>query len=199
MDAWVEKALQRWPNVPALFDWLSLDRRGRWLIKDDPITHPRIVETINRNYGVDQHGRWYFQNGPQRGYMALAYAPFVLRREQDAFVTHNNLPVSQVRRVLLDEGGTMSLLTEHGLGEVQGSDLDWMLSRLTMRGAPITELDLDELLATPSGITTSAELDLSFVQLRIERLDASAAPSALGFCRMPRPLEGERAASGAPD
>ena len=134
MDDWVLKAMQRWPNVPALFGWLGLDRRGRWLIKGEAITHPRIVETINRNYGVDEHGRWYFQNGPQRGYFELAYAPFVLRRDADGFVTHNELHVERATQAILDETGTLSLSTEHGLGEIYGGDLDWVLERLSLHG-----------------------------------------------------------------
>src|ERR1700712_3913736 len=87
MEPWALKAMQRWPNVPALFGWLSLDRRGRWLIKDELITRPQIIDTINANYGVDEHGRWFFQNGPQRGFMQLAYAPFVVHAEADALIT----------------------------------------------------------------------------------------------------------------
>jgi hypothetical protein len=64
MEDWVHKALARWPDVPALFGWLSLDRRGRWRIRGEVITRPQIVDTINPNYAADEHGRWYFQNGP---------------------------------------------------------------------------------------------------------------------------------------
>ena len=200
MDSWVEKAMARWPNVPALFGWLGLDRRGRWLIKGEPITHPRIVETINRNYGVDQHGRWYFQNGPQRGYIALSYAPFVLRREDEhTFATHTGLRVESVSRAFVDEEGTLALLTEHGLGEVQGSDLEWLLGRLTLHGAALSENDIEALLAIPSGERSEAHLELQSARLPLERLDAADAPTVLGFCREPQPLVGERVSSGAPD
>ena len=78
MEAWALRAMERWPNVPALFGWLGLDRRGRWLIKGEVITRPQIIDTINGNYEADAHGRWFFQNGPQRGFVSLQTAPLVL-------------------------------------------------------------------------------------------------------------------------
>ena len=68
MEDWVHRAMARWPNVPALYGWLSLDRRGRWRIQNETISRPQIIDTFNRNYAADEQGRWYFQNGPQRGY-----------------------------------------------------------------------------------------------------------------------------------
>src|SRR3546814_19214992 len=78
VEDWVQRALARWPNVPALYGWLRLDRRGRWLIRDEPLSRPQIIDTINRNYAPAARGCWYFQNGPHRGYMQLAVEPFVL-------------------------------------------------------------------------------------------------------------------------
>src|SRR5262249_44783036 len=96
MEAWVERALKRWPNVPALYGWLRLNRRGRWLIQDETITRWQIIETINKNYAADERGRWYFQNGPQRGYMKLDCAPFVLRvsSADGKLWTHTELSVA---------------------------------------------------------------------------------------------------------
>jgi hypothetical protein len=199
MDDWVLKAMQRWPNVPALFGWLGLDRRGRWLIKDEPITHPRIVETINRNYGVDEHGRWYFQNGPQRGYFTLAYAPFVLRRYREGFVTHTGLSVERPAQVVLDEAGVVSMSTEHGFGEIAGADLDWILERMLLDDEPLDEYSLETLLALPSGTETQAVLAIGREPLHVVRLDAADAPEMFGFIRSPEPLDGERVATGAPD
>lgn len=199
MEDWVLKAMQRWPNVPALFGWLGLDRRGRWLIQGQTISHPRIVETMNRNYGVDEHGRWYFQNGPQRGYIELEYAPFVLWRERDGFRTHNGLSVLRPSRVVLDEAGTLCLATEHGLGEVYGGDLDWVLERLSIRDAELDEEGIAALLELPSNSTTKAVLALGAERLPVERIDSAEIPEAFGFVRKPVPREGEKVGSKAPD
>jgi hypothetical protein len=199
MQEWVLKAMQRWPNVPALFDWLRLDRRGRWLVQGETISHPRIIETINQNYGHDEHGRWYFQNGPQRGYMELEYAPFVLRRESDGFVTHNGLRVERPTQAVLDEVGTLSLATEHGLGEVYGGDLDWVLERLSIDDEALDEEAIAELLDLPSRTETNAVLALGHERLPVVRVDSADLPEVFGFARQPKPLEGERTSTKAPD
>lgn len=199
MQSWVLKAMQRWPNVPALFGWLRLDRRGRWLVQGEPISHPRIVAAIDQNYGVDAYGRWYFQNGPQRGYMALDYAPFVLRRESDAFVTHNGLRVARPTRAIIDEAGTLSLATEHGLGEIDGGDLAWVVERLCIGDDSLDEEALAALLDLPSQRETAAVLALGQDRLPVVRVDAAELPQVFGFIRNPEPVEGERASSKAPD
>src|SRR5688572_23560268 len=79
MDEIVRQAMAKWPNVPAVYGWLALDRRGQWLIKGERISNPVITDFINRNYEHDAEGRWYFQNGPQRVFVALDYTPFVYR------------------------------------------------------------------------------------------------------------------------
>jgi hypothetical protein len=199
VDEWVVRALTRWPNVPALFGWLRLDR---WLVRGETITHPRIIETINRNYGCDEHGRWYFQNGPQRGYVALASAPFVLRLagEGDELITHTNLPVTTVTAAYLDETGALLLATEHGPGEIAGSDLGWAVEQLQIRGGrPISEHDLAHALAAASGTQTELSLRAAGRESAVVRLDFALAPEQLGFAREPHPFTGERAADGAPD
>ena len=199
MDPWVLKAMERWPNVPALFGWLGLDRRGRWLIKGEPISHSRIVAAIDRNYGVDEHGRWYFQNGPQRGYIELENAPFVLRRHREGFVTHNGLMVETPSQVLLDEEGSVLMSTEHGLGEIASADLDWVLERLTLDDQPIDEDSLMSLLELPSGTETRAAIVVAREPLHVVRLNAAEFPHVFGFTRKPQPLEGERQSTRAPD
>src|SRR5215831_10287654 len=105
MEEWVSRALKRWPNVPALFGWLKLDRRGRWLIKGETISRTQIVDVMNRNYDCDVHGRWYFQNGPQRGYVDLERAPLIVSVIESgaALQTHNRLRVTRISDVLMDE------------------------------------------------------------------------------------------------
>ena len=65
MDEIVQRAIAKWPNVPAVFGWLSLDGRGNWAIKGERVHNKVITDFIGRNYGCDSDGRWFFQNGPQ--------------------------------------------------------------------------------------------------------------------------------------
>lgn len=188
MEDWVLRALKRWPNVPAVFSWLSLDRRGRWLIKGEIITRPQIIDVINRNYAADEQGRWYFQNGPQRGYMQLAYAPLILRIIEDTLTTHTGLHVDQPTEVFVDNEGAVMVRTEHGPGLILDSDLDWALQRMSIAGRPISDEQLAQALALPSGDATAIVLKFGTNNLPIARLDAAIAPEHLGFVRDPQPL-----------
>lgn len=111
MDAVVAQAMAKWPNVPAVYGWLALDRRGNWLIRGGRISNPALRDFIARNYESDGEGRWFFQNGPQRVYVSLAYTPWVVRHEADGVVDHCGRPFKPDRAFLDDEG---SVLLEGG-------------------------------------------------------------------------------------
>lgn len=183
--------MQRWPNVPALFGWLGLDRRGRWLIQGEVISRPQIIDTINRNYEPDPYGRWFFQNGPQRGFIRLDHAPLVLRVQDDSLITHTELKVERPSQAFLDEEGALLLLTEHGPGAIADTDLDWALGRLSRAGQPIDEDRLAHALSLPSGEMTDLSIAMDSSHLLLMRLDRSAAPARLNFVRDPQPRENE--------
>lgn len=201
MDEWVLNALKRWPNVPALFGWLGLDRRGRWLVQGETISHPRIIEVINRNYAADEHGRWYFQNGPQRGYMQLESAPFILLVSADGehLVTHTGLAVEQLHAAYMDEEGSLVLTTEHGPGELRGTDLQWALDRLSIDGNPMDDDSLAAALELPSQSHTGITFSAGSSPLSVQRVDFAEAPSVLGFERAPAPRDGEKVSTRAMD
>src|SRR5258708_25778835 len=80
MDEIVSRAMLKWPDVPAVYGWLSLDRRGNWAIKTaggrfERIANAAVREFIGRNYAAHDECRWDFQNGPQRGFLALPFTP----------------------------------------------------------------------------------------------------------------------------
>ncbi len=190
MEDWVQRALARWPNVPALFGWLGLDRRGRWLIKGEPITRPQIIDTINRNYASDEHGRWFFQNGPQRGYVALHYAPLVLAAsgtDGADLCSHTGERVSRIDAVFLDEEGSLLLSTDLGPGLLADSELAWALARLQTDDGPVTEEALAAALACPSGSHTALKFTHAGISTSLRRLDQASAPGHLGFVREPQP------------
>src|SRR3954451_8541463 len=122
MDEIVARSLAKWPNVPAVYGWLSLDRRGNWLIKGERIGNAALREFIGRNYEPDAKGRWYFQNGPQRVYVALAYTPLVVRYESDALIDHcarafraGEMFVDDEGSLLMSGSGTVALLDDRDL------------------------------------------------------------------------------------
>lgn len=125
-------AIERWPNVPSVFGWLQLDQRGRWLIKNEPITHAGLIEFIGSNYQQDEQGRWFFQNGPQRVFIELSYTPWVYSIEADwpQLVTHTDQVVKSIVGGWLDELSTILLQTEWGVGVMLDRDLPKLMAYL---------------------------------------------------------------------
>lgn len=117
-------ALIRWPNVPACYGWLSLDRRGRWRLQGEPVTHRGFIEFINRQYGCDDAGNWFLQNGPQRVFAALEYTPWVLRMDADGrLLTHTGTSAEEIREILIDEQGNLLIAFAEGIGVLDDRDL----------------------------------------------------------------------------
>jgi len=108
VDEIVARSLAKWPNVPAVYGWLELDRRGNWLIKGERIGNPALREFIGRNYEADERGRWFFQNGPQRVYVRLAYTPFVMHYEGERLFDQCGRPVEAIETFLDDEGSSVT-------------------------------------------------------------------------------------------
>jgi DUF2946 family protein len=129
MDEMVARSLAKWPNVPAVYGWLSLDRRGNWLIRStgatpgfERIGNAALRDFIGRNYDRDEKGRWYFQNGPQRVYVSLAYTPLVVHYEGERLADQCGRAFSPMGAfqddegsVLLAGGGTVALLDDRDL------------------------------------------------------------------------------------
>ena len=123
MDEIVVRSLAKWPNVPAVYGWLDLDRRGNWLIKGERIGNVALREFIGRNYGADARGCWYFQNGPQRVFVTLAYTPFVMHYAGDRLFDHCGRPIEALETWLDDEGSVL-IRGEHGVGLLDDRDLE---------------------------------------------------------------------------
>ena len=146
MDDLVLQAMQRWPDVPSAYGWLSLDARGRWKLHPEGganhtppepgehITNLGLNAFINRNYASDEQGRWFFQNGPQRVYVRIEAAPYIIRLADDgiALQTHTGLPVERVEEWLLDEAGHLYLRTPQGAGRIEDRDLPALLTELKL-------------------------------------------------------------------
>jgi hypothetical protein len=88
MDEIVALSMAKWPNVPAVYGWLQLDRRGNWRIKGERVGNAALREFICRNYQADARGCWFFQNGPQRVFVELAYTPLVVHYDGDVLLDH---------------------------------------------------------------------------------------------------------------
>ncbi|MES1925509.1 DUF2946 family protein [Salinisphaera sp. T31B1] len=192
MDDYAQRALAKWPNVPSLFGWLGLTRKGEWLIQSERITHPRIVDAIARNYDRDEHGRWFFQNGPQRGYVALEYTPLVARvQADDSLVAHTGRAIDTADALYLDEDSAAVLDTPAGAVLIQGADLAWVLARLHPAEGELDDTELERALTLPGGTRTALTFDFAGQRLPVHRVDAADMAATLGFVAEPEPLADE--------
>lgn len=198
MSERTQRALQRWPDVPDVYGWMMLDRQGQWLIRGETISRPQIIDTINAHYLADERGCWYFQNGPQRGFVALAYMPLVLRSEPDGGLrTHTGKAVQRIDRAALDEEGALLLECEHGPALLDERDLDWALERLHLDGTELDEPALAAALAQGHGSRTPLHLRFGDAEVQVERIDAAQAEAAFTYVREPAP-ESDAAPSSEP-
>jgi len=144
MDDRVLAAMRRWPGVAPVYGWMRLDARGRWRIlrrdradfdptreaEGETIGSPSLVDYIGRNYAPDPEGAWYWQNGPQRVYLALETAPLIYRvlerrdgRPGKALVAHTGFRAHRLVGGWLDPAMRVYLLTDLGPGMVHDQDL----------------------------------------------------------------------------
>lgn len=149
MDQSVLDAVKRWPDVPAVYGWLSLTARGEWKLHPmgdaqsgfpgQGISNTQILGFIDRNYASEPDGAWFFQNGPQRVYVRLDAAPLIVHVDptSQALITHHKKTVHRVSRWLCDETGQLYAQTDCGPCRIDDRDL----------------LTLGEVLRTPKGVS----------------------------------------------
>lgn len=182
MDDIVKAALKKWPNVPHCYGWLALDARAQWRMRDDAcqrlglpgdvIRHPALIEFIQRNYLSDQHGCWYFQNGPQRVYVNLQRTPYIVQTADrinpahqaqcpTGLRFHTGEALQQITHFYIDQAGNLMLQADGKLAQIDDRDLATCLQNLQLNGQPADEEDLYEIISMPNvNETTSTALQL---------------------------------------
>ena len=159
MDEQVLRSMAKWPDVPDVYGWLSLDRRGNWLLRSAGATSPcekignrALREFIARNYQPDDRGCWYFQNGPQRVFVALAYAPLVVRHEGEALEDHCGRPFA-LHEAFLDDEGSVLLLGKAGVALLDDRDLERYAERAASL-RPVRRREVEERFGFTANPTT---------------------------------------------
>jgi DUF2946 family protein len=199
MDEIVLRAMQKWPKVPSVYGWLALDRRGNWSIKGERIVNPAITEFIGRNYARDDQGRWYFQNGPQKVFVSLAYTPFVFRTQRDSartlnLVAHTGIAVDDLREAFLDEVGALLVNPGCGVGLIDDRDLPEILSSLLgPDGEPLDDSAIERLLQEKANDPrrTGVRLHLGSHAVPVSFIDSTDVAARFSFDPDPRPAPGE--------
>ncbi len=186
MDNSVLAAIARWPNVPHVYGWLSLDRRGKWRLQGSPIDNPHITDFIDSNYERDQHGAWFFQNGPQRVYVRLDYAPWVSHLGDDnALLTHTGLPMRMLTTALLDENGNLLIGCEHGISLVDDRDLARLLEAVCDHGG--RAVDEEILNRVMAGELLQLQLRWGRTRLPLLPVSSNSIPERFSFVADPQP------------
>ena len=215
MDDNVLAAMKRWPDVPAVSGWLSLNVQGQWrlhpegdactpgpdgaLPEGEPISNPQLLAFLSRNYSHDDTGRWYVQNGPQRAYVRLDAAPHIVATSgtdiEPALLSHTGAWVPSVLAWWIDSDGRLFVQTSIGPGLIAGRDTAEALGRLQLDAPGRTTLDDTDL--------DALERDNSALALRwllkpepdsqvicqsgpLQWCHADRVPLALGFAALPQ-------------
>lgn len=186
--------MAKWPNVPSVYGWLSLDKRGNWLIKGESISNPALNAFISRNYAHDERGCWYFQNGPQRVFVELAYTPFVyfasVQGTGFSLKTHNDLAATNLTGAWIDDGGILLLQTEHGVGLVRDLDLENLVPHFTdASGKMLDEDALETRLDALAQQNNAQQVKLRWNNTLIEVAAIRARDVAKHFGFNPQPAE----------
>jgi hypothetical protein len=192
MDDIVKQALAKWPNVPHCYGWLALDARGNWRMRDeraqhlhlpgDKLTNVALVGFITRNYAADERGCWYFQNGPQRVYVALEATPYIVRTDpSDGWQLHTGAPLGTPEAAFMTEGGALVLRNGDIVAQLDDRDFAGVLPQLRMDGAPVAD---EVLLAWLEG---RAEGALSLNGVAVQRIAADQLATRFGYISVPTP------------
>ncbi|MBI1891622.1 MAG: DUF2946 family protein [Burkholderiales bacterium] len=197
MDDIVKQAIAKWPNVPHCYGWLALDARGNWRMRDeraqalklagDRITNPALLGFINRNYLHDERGCWYFQNGPQRVYVALEATPYIARTEPDhRFILHTGEALSTLDHAWLTESGALILQSGEKIAMVDDRDMAQCMTQLQLGECTVCD---DELLDWMAGADNIQPLVLRYNEqsLAVGRIALEALASHFRFVREPSP------------
>jgi len=195
MDETVIRGMLKWPNVAAVYGWLSLDRRGNWMIKTaaarfERIGNAAVCAFIGRNYARDGEGRWYFQNGPQRVLVSLEYTPWIYRVDDAGrgFVTHTGARPRSLEAVFLDDAGGLLLQTDLGIGTILDRDLPVVLEGLRDESGRSVEPLLEGL---ARGVNARGSVIFHGCKLPIASVHAADVPHRFGFIARPAPRPGE--------
>lgn len=194
MDEIVRQAMAKWPNVPAVYGWLALDRRGNWLLKRETIGNEALNAFISRNYMHDDAGRWFFQNGPQRVFVELDYTPFVYRVTNQvnaplALTAHTGVAVNALHAAWIDEAGVVILDTDRGIGIVHDQDLDPLLvgAMVDANGNTFDEDTLEALLDRAEHLEPiPVWLKFRDTEARLEPIRSTDVPRHFRFDPQPR-------------
>lgn len=184
--------MARWPDVPSVYGWLRLDRRGRWRLQGEPVLHRGAIEFMNRNYDCTNDGLWYFQNGPQRVFADLEYTPWIFTLDGSrSLVDHTGAPVGALRGAWLDEEGNLLLMGGRGIGLLCDRDLEPVSDDLRFADDSVCDEESVARLAERGATARDEPIYFKWCNRRIEIETILRERVAAEFGFEPRPRAGD--------
>ena len=194
MDDIVKQAMAKWPNVPHCYGWLRLDARGVFRMCDevaqknasagDPIRHASLLAFIYRNYASDEHGAWFFQNGPQRVYVDLETTPFIARTDtQENFVTQDGLALKNIHTVWLSDQGSLLFQNATQIAMLDDRDIAACLSQFRLNDVVCSDAELLNWMHQP---TDGCGFMLGGDVLPVMFIESAVIAQQFGFQQKPR-------------
>lgn len=203
MDEQVLAAMKKWPNVPAAYGWLSLNARGLWRFhhhgdfaadpEGDTIENQQLIEFFNRNYETTDNGAWYIQNGPQKAFVNLPYAPFILFYDnaQQILSTHHGHVVSIVKHWYFSDDGRIFAQTDVGPAMLTARDASSFINDAKrLDGSDVVSRELNE--HDIEDLVTGASFELCLSTAKVDLiapcsyLESNKAEEILGFVKQPK-------------
>ena len=168
------------------YGWLSLNRRGTWLIRGAPVTHPAVRDYLAAHFRADAHGCWHVRNGPQLAYVALETAPLIVWLEADGhWHSHLGRPTGAPTAALLDEHGGLWLDTPAGPAWADEGAFERIAAALVDAGGDAATAEQIEALGAGRG--APVWLECGGARVPVAACPRAQVPGRLRFVPVPRP------------
>ncbi len=157
-------------------------------MRGEPVQHKGLATFLGRQYGHDESGRYFVQNGPQRVFVELEYTPWILHLDsQGALETHTGESAGQIHSAILDEEGNFLLKNDIGIALLCDRDLPALLPRLCDTNGSIA--DDATVLAFIEQTSANQYLSLHWQgqKIPVEFLPCKQIPRHFGYVTAPAP------------
>ena len=185
-----------WPRQLEVYGWLSLDRRGYWSIKGNKVRNAKLTKFISDNYHVDDNGRFFFQNGPQRVFVSIDLAPYILNVMYSNpldLVTHNGIRVQTINQAWFDNEMNLFICWDNLIGAINDRDNPHLFENLVDKSnSRLSSKDSVEPIFDSSGHPTEE----IFLNHNGRRIQITASPEIIRLSNLfqsnPKPIARKR-------
>jgi hypothetical protein len=94
-----------------------------------------MIKAINSSYFYDVDGSWFFQNGPQKVFVALDFTPYVIfayrAGDELKLKTHSGTEIKKIDEIYLDSDLNFLITWDGRLGIVSDRDLQILIDGMS--------------------------------------------------------------------